>query len=1346
MRAIILSINIILSTFAAASANPYRDCDDGSLAACTAIIESSAEPRYRAVAYYNRALRYHYAGDFDRAIDDYTHAIQMKPDDADAYDNRGVCYNVKKQYDQAIADFNQAIRIKPRTASTFYNRGLSYQAKGAYSRAIADYSRALAIDPRLENAASQRREAQAALDKQSSQNGERKSATAPTFTTKIEPSSKEPKKPDQAVSQNSSAARADPLKAASASHRNLAAEIVPNSRNTGSSIRGVAAAMSVDGRLLVTASGSEIALWDVASGHALRRLIGHAMNITAVAFAPTGQFVISASEDETIKVWDVTTGAVVRTLEGKAERVTGLALSPDGGAVAASSEHGPVQLWSLATGRKSKTLHGAAQSQNPFGGWFRGPAGSRTVEFDVGERSYSVAFSPDGKYLATGSPAEEDFGTGFPKYMVILWDAATGKIVRKFPNQEGLITALAFSPDGKRILSGGGGNKRHIGIAQADNAVRLWDIQTGALLKTFEGAGGDIQSFALSPDGKRFAAGIGRMPQRGSVKVWDLASGAIVQSFDSYVAAGPSSIGYSPNGKAIFIAGLEIVLLDARDGKLIRTFGSSSEYINSAVFRPGTRELVSAGPLQKGARLWDMKRGVVVRSFEALGNGGVETVALSRDGARLAISSRDKTLGVWEVQTGRLLSQIKGNGEPKWGDDVYFLPNGSRLMTCTPAESLRLWDIASGALIRTLDDSSSCRGHQSLVFTPDGKRAIGGQRGDIWDIETGKKLGELEHQQYNVDSPRLAIALSPDGKTLVAGSGYTGAILTLFDAQSGKAIHTFSDHAEEKSVSVEANRSGWVKVNIAHDAFIHTLAFSPDGTRVYSCGADYFIKVWDTKTGQPLRTFKSDQGTINSLSFTGDGKIAASAGEDGTIKLWRADDGQRIGSSLLGSDAASLTITPQGFFGAAGNANDLLSVVRGLDLTMIDQVHQSLYNPDLVEEALAGDPEEEVKRAATVINLEKVLDSGPAPLVEIASQPSGFTSHKDLVAISARIKDRGKGVGRIEWRVNGVTVGVMKAPAGPGPDYTVSRELALDPGENRIEVVAYEGRNILASLPAQFAIAYDSPADAAKPKLHILAIGIDAYPGDLKLNQAVEDAKALADEMRKAVGGVYSEVRVRTVLDAEATAEGLDKAINEFAAGVHPRDTFIFFAAAHGYSQGGRFYLIPQDYPYPVRLDAQALASHAIGQEKLQDWIANRIKAKKAIILLDTCESGALTSGYTRSRVDSPASEAAIGRLHEATGRPVLTAAAEGQEANETAKLGHGVFTYALLQALHHGDANGDGLIEVSELAAYVEDLVPKLVRGGEGRSAIPRGAGSGGQSARFGTTGSDFALVARLP
>ncbi len=340
--------------------------------------------------------------------------------------------------------------------------------------------------------------------------------------------------------------------------------------------------------------------------------------------------------------------------------------------------------------------------------------------------------------------------------------------------------------------------------------------------------------------------------------------------------------------------------------------------------------------------------------------------------------------------------------------------------------------------------------------------------------------------------------------------------------------------------------------------------------------------------------------------------------------------------------------------------------------------------------------------------------------------------------------------------MNGVTAGVASAPAGPGPDYNVTQGLALDPGENRIEVIAYEGRNLLASLPAQTTITYDGPADKTKPKLFVLAIGVNKYVDRggqdgkfLPLAGSVPDAKAFAAEMEKAGAGLYESVRVTLALDENATLAKLDEAVARIASEIGPRDSFVLYAAAHGYSLGGNYYLIPQDYQGGGNPDA--LKARAVSQERIQEWLASRIKAKRAIILLDTCESGALTGGDTKSRTDGPVAEAAVGRLHEATGRPVLTAAAPGKSAYENYK-GHGVFTYALIEALHKGDANGNGKIEVSELAAHVERRVPELfaelkqsgfvVKG----LAAARGAGGDKQTAHFGSTGEDFSLVARLP
>ena len=127
--------------------------------------------------------------------------------------------------------------------------------------------------------------------------------------------------------------------------------------------------------------------------------------------------------------------------------------------------------------------------------------------------------------------------------------------------------------------------------------------------------------------------------------------------------------------------------------------------------------------------------------------------------------------------------------------------------------------------------------------------------------------------------------------------------------------------------------------------------------------------------------------------------------------------------------------TPEGFFAGSRSANDLLlSIVRGLDLTTVDQVHQSLFSPDLVREALARDPDGEVKRAGDIVKSQKVIDSGPGTVVAITSHKEGSPSANELVQVTAQVTDKGKGIGRIEWRVNGITVAVSTRQAdGSGP-------------------------------------------------------------------------------------------------------------------------------------------------------------------------------------------------------------------------------------------------------------------------------------------------------------------------
>jgi hypothetical protein len=543
------------------------------------------------------------------------------------------------------------------------------------------------------------------------------------------------------------------------------------------------------------------------------------------------------------------------------------------------------------------------------------------------------------------------------------------------------------------------------------------------------------------------------------------------------------------------------------------------------------------------------------------------------------------------------------------------------------------------------------------------------------------------------------------------------------------------------------------------------LAFTPDEAAVLACGNDRTMRLLDVSLGTTIKAFSGHMASVESAAFSPDGKRLFSSGSDGTVRIWDVESGRLLVTMLTDISLSRpggpvwVLLTSEGFFNASSSgAALLLDIVRGFDAYNLGQFWQSLYAPDLVREKLAGDPNGEVSNSAKVLSLDKVIDSGKVPALSVAASPPDA---KGLTTVKATITEQERGgIGRVEWRVDGLTVGVTNPAPDAGGSLAVEKAIALLPGESTIEVVAYNGRNLIASQPSQTKVTWRwTGTDADFPRLHVLAIGIDKYvdrggiaPGEIEtklfppLRLAVHDANAIAGEFKKAgrFRSRYHDVRVRTVIDEEATATGLDAVVNEMTPDIKPGDTFVFYAATHGYSHRGRFYLIPQDYqggPAP-----EALAANAIDQLKIQDWITNRIMARKVLILLDSCESGALTAGYHRSRFDSSVTDAAIGRLHEATGRPVLTAAGLGQSALEFTELGHGVFTSALIDSIYRGDTNDDGDISLSEIVAHVQKLVPRLVKDPKARAdVVRRGPVGGVQSPRFGSRGEDFVLFSRL-
>ncbi len=198
----------------------------------------------------------------------------------------------------------------------------------------------------------------------------------------------------------------------------------------------------------------------------------------------------------------------------------------------------------------------------------------------------SVAFSPNGKLLITGS---EDNS-------LKLWDVATGRVIRTFVGHSNWVTSVAFSPDAKRVVSGG-----------ADNSIRIWDVSTGRAERKIDDTD-MVMSVAFSPDGRSLLSGGGGPYGAGTLKLWDASNGQIIRSF-----AGHSkqiySVAFSSDGSSILSGSKDYTLKLWRvaDGNLTRTFDHADEVTSVAFSRDGAR-LVS-GSVDRVVRLWDSADG-----------------------------------------------------------------------------------------------------------------------------------------------------------------------------------------------------------------------------------------------------------------------------------------------------------------------------------------------------------------------------------------------------------------------------------------------------------------------------------------------------------------------------------------------------------------------------------------------------------------------------------------------------------------------------------------------------------------------------------------------------------------
>ncbi|MEI6987027.1 MAG: caspase family protein, partial [Rhodospirillaceae bacterium] len=690
------------------------------------------------------------------------------------------------------------------------------------------------------------------------------------------------------------------------------------------------------------------------------------------------------------------------------------------------------------------------------------------------------------------------------------------------------------------------------------------------------------------------------------------------------------------------------------------------------------------------------------------GAGPIHHLEMGADGRSMVISSADFQVRVWDLETGRQTRNLPlGSATLVGGLDVGSIPvpapapvkgaaksraavpagPGLRAVVTAAADgTVTLYDAVAGVMIRQFRD----KGPVLAIRLAPGGAVLATAGADytinLWEVATGRKIAELKGHSDAVTE----LAFSVSGRTLASG-GSDGSV-RLWSVAGASPITTLKGDGKVSALAfsgderlVAGTSEGMVYVWSATGAPLGSwqaesgavtgLSINRSGT-VITAGGDDEAHLWNS-SGSSIGRISDTDNRIVFATFSPDGTRAITAGKNGRARVWDTSSGTFLAQMILTTTGWAVTDANGRFDGSEGGLGNV-SWAADEGVFDISNFSESHFEPGLLAKVLRA-PNAIITAAAPSVE----VGVGVPPSVTVTS-PSGTSAASGPATVTVTAVEQGGGIDQVRLFQNekAVDPGRVASDSGQGQSpRTVTYNVELSGGTNNFRAVATSVEHI-EGLPALLSVRVATAE--RQPTLHLITVGINQYANpQMTLNYAVADAKGFVDWAKKQVNPDFAKIEVHTLFDRAATRASI---LDQLAAlkTTKPEDVVIIYLAGHGENANDNWYFLPTEFGRTMSL--AAVAGEGVSAQMLEDGIL-KLGAERVLMLIDACKSGSLSKAFA-----ADADRKALQLVSRTAGIHVLAATDKDQLAVELAELGHGAFTYTVLQGLA-GRASTDSVV-----------------------------------------------------